>query len=145
MRSGFRLRTASNNLYADIYLYDSLSSGAGYADRTSSYIEDIFDKMKDILSDCNCNKSCPNCLQHFGNQKNKENLDRFLGLDFLEFVRFGRLRTKVNKVEEEEYVDKLNYIAKLHGIDNAIIENSGKYYINRKKKKKRIIILSINV
>lgn len=139
MKSGFRLRTAGNNLYADVYLYDSLSSGAGYANRVSGYIEDILDKMGNILSDCNCNRSCPNCLQHFGNQKNKENLDRFLGLDFLEFIRFGRLRTKVNKVEERAYVSKLNYIARLHGINNVITENAGKYYVNGSKGKKELL------
>lgn len=86
MKSGFRLRTLDNELYVDIYLYDSLSSGAGYTNRASQYIEEILTKMNDILLDCDCENACPNCLKHFGNQKYKKNLDRFLGLDFLDFV-----------------------------------------------------------
>lgn len=133
MKSGFRLRTLDNELYADIYLCDSLSSGAGYANRASQYIEEILDKMREILFDCGCENACPNCLQHFGNQKYKENLDRFLGLDFLDFVRFGHLKTKIDKKEEEKYVEKLNNIAKLHEINKAIIEYDGKYYIHGNK------------
>ncbi len=63
-----------------------MSSGAGYTNRVSQYIEEILTKMNDILLDCDCENACLNCLQHFGNQKYKENLDRFLGLDFLDFV-----------------------------------------------------------
>ncbi len=130
MKSGFRLRTLDNELYADMYLYDSLSSGAGYANRASQYIEEILGKMNDILFDCDCENACPNCLQHFGNQKYKENLDRFLGLDFLDFVRFGHLKTKIDKKEEEKYIEELNNIANFHGIDKAIIEDDDKYYIH---------------
>ena len=125
MKSGFWLRTLDNELYVDIYLYDSLSSGAGYTNRVSQYIEEILTKMNDILLDCDCENACLNCLQHFGNQKYKENLDRFLGLDFLDFVWFGHLKTKIDKKEEE----KLNNIAHFHGIDKTIIEYDGKYYI----------------
>lgn len=89
--------------------------------------------MKLILSECNCSKSCPNCLQHFGNQKHRENLDRFLGLDFLIFVRAGLLNTKVNSKEEKEYVDKINYIANLHGLGDIISIIGSQYMLGSKK------------
>lgn len=142
IKSGFRLRTSGAQMYADVYLYDSLSSGAGYASRASSYIEEILDKMKEILSKCKCANACPNCLQHFGNQKYKENLDRFLGLDFLEFIRFGYLKTRVEKAKEEEYVKKLNGIAKLHGIDETITEVNGRYYLQGSEKNIEILFYS---
>jgi ATP-dependent helicase YprA (DUF1998 family) len=133
MRSGFRIRTVGNQMYADIYLYDSLSSGAGYANRASEYIDSILDRMKKILSECNCAKSCPNCLQHFGNQKNKENLDRILGLDFLAFVRDGFLNTEVSDKDEREYVNRINYIANLHGLGDVINIHNGQYMIGSRK------------
>lgn len=133
MKSGFRIRTAGNQMYADIYLYDSLSSGAGYANRASEYIDSILDRMKLILSECNCTKSCPNCLQHFGNQKKRENLDRFLGLDFLAFVRDGVLSTKVNDKDEKEYVNKVNYIANLHGLGDVISIRGSQYMLGNKR------------
>lgn len=133
MKSGFRIRTAGDQMYADIYLYDSLSSGAGYANRASEFIDGILDRMKVILSECNCSKSCPNCLQHFGNQKNRENLDRFLGLNFLDFVRDGILNTKVNLNDEKVYVDRINYIANLHGYRDVIIETNNRYWLAGKE------------
>lgn len=133
MRSGFRIRTAGTQMYADIYLYDSLSSGAGYANKASEYIDSILDRMKLILAECNCSKSCPNCLQHFGNQKSRENLDRFLGFDFLVFVRDGLLNTKVNDKDEKEYVDKINFIANLHGLGNVISKYGSRYRLGNKR------------
>lgn len=133
MRSGYRIRTEGDQMYADVYLYDSLSSGAGYATRVSEYIDSIFDRMELILSQCSCLKSCPNCLQHFGNQKNRDNLDRFLGLDFLIFVRDGVLNTKVDVKEEKEYIGRINYIAKLHDLGDVISISGNQYMLGRKK------------
>lgn len=85
------------------------------------------------LSECNCSKSCPNCLQHFGNQKSREYLDRFLGLDFLVFVRDGLLNDKVNNKDEEEYVNRINYIANLHGMGDVINIQGSSYMLGSKK------------
>ncbi len=85
--------------------------------------------MNDILLDCDCENACPNGLQHFGSHKYKENLDRFLGLDFLDFIRFGHLKIKFDK-KEEKYIEKSNDIANFYEIDKAIIEYDGKYYIH---------------
>ena len=49
MKSGYRIRAVGNSIYADIYLYDSLSSGAGYAGRVSKFIDSVFGKMNDIF------------------------------------------------------------------------------------------------
>lgn len=133
MRSGFRIRRAADQMYADVYLYDSLSSGAGYANRASEFIDNIFDRMRLIMSECSCSRSCPSCLQHFGNQKNKENLDRFLGLDFLNFVRDGLLNTKINEKEEVEYVNEINYIANLHGLGDVIDVIDKRYWVKNKE------------
>ena len=110
MRSGFRIRTAGGQLYADVYLYDSLSSGAGYARRVTDFIEDVMLKMEEIMKGCDCPKACPNCLQHFGNQREKENLDRYVGIDFLRFVRDGDLKSKLTKEEQQVHFVELNKI-----------------------------------
>lgn len=129
MKSGFRIRTVGNQLYADVYLYDSLSSGAGYAGRVTNYIDSVMRKMEEILIECDCSKACPNCLQHFGNQRERDNLDRFLGLDFLKFIRDGKLRRQVSNKDQEIFVSDLNNIARLHGMDEIIINKSGNYYL----------------
>jgi hypothetical protein len=139
MKAGFRIRTAGSQLYADIYLYDSLSSGAGYAGRVTNYIEKVLVKMEEIFTSCNCAKACPNCLQHFGNQRVKEQLDRFLGLDLLLFLRDGQLKTDISFDEKCQYVDELNEIANLHGMDNIITNENKDFYLKTISGNKEIV------
>ena len=44
--TGYRLRTGSEASYVDIYLYDSLSSGAGYAVSVADAIDELLTDMK---------------------------------------------------------------------------------------------------
>lgn len=141
IKSGYRIRHTADEIYADIYLYDSLSSGAGYAVRVSNVIESVMDKMCEIFVDCTCDSSCPNCLEHFWNQRNKEKLDRKLAFDFLNFVRTGQLSKIVNKEDKEYYVNQINKIASMHGKgEMIIIEKSNKYFYKGKKSLIEIII-----
>ena len=140
IKSGYRIRHVADEIYADVYLYDSLSSGAGYALRVSEFIESVLDKMSDIFEDCTCDSSCPNCLEHFWNQKNKEKLDRKLASDFINFIRYGKLREMVNKKEKEYYIYQLNKIASMHGKGEVIKEKMGKYFYEGKNSSVEIII-----
>ena len=140
IRSGYRIRTIGNSTYADVYLYDSLSSGAGYAGRVSDLIDSVLGKMNDIFESCNCSSSCPNCLQHFWNQRQKSNLDRTLGSDFLEFMRSGRLRIAVNEQEQGRYFAQLNRIAEMHGIGEIICKRAGKHYLATRRGEREIIV-----
>ena len=47
--TGYRLRTGSEASYVDIYLYDSLSSGAGYAVSVADAIAELLVDMKELL------------------------------------------------------------------------------------------------
>lgn len=141
IKSGYRIRHTPNGIYADVYLYDSLNSDAGYAVRASRFIEDILDKMSDIFEDCTCDSSCPNCLEHFWNQKNKEKLDRKIAFDFLNFVRYGKLKEKIDKKDKDYYISQLNKIASMHGKgEKVIIEKSDKYFYKGKNSLIEIVI-----
>jgi len=48
----------------------------------------------------------------------------------------------VEKAKEEEYVKKLNGIAKLHGIDETITEVNGRYYLQGSEKNIEILFYS---
>ena len=52
--TGYRLRTGPEASYVDIYLYDSLSSGAGYAVSVADAIAELLADMKELLGSCNC-------------------------------------------------------------------------------------------
>lgn len=140
IKSGFRIRNNGNSIFADIYLYDSLSSGAGYAVRVSKLIDSVFIKMNRIFEECNCTTACPNCLQHFWNQRYENNLDRFLGKDFLDFVIKGKLKVSIDKKEQKEYFNQVNKIAVMNESSKVIIEKNDKFYLKTKDGKKEIIV-----
>lgn len=83
--TGYRLRTGLKASYVDIYLYDNLSSGAGYAVSVADAIAELLTDMKELLHSCNCGSACSNCLKHYRNQYVHGMLDRFAALQLLEW------------------------------------------------------------
>jgi ATP-dependent helicase YprA (DUF1998 family) len=81
--TGYRLRTGPEASYVDIYLYDSLSSGAGYAVSVADAITELLADMKELLSSCDCGAACSKCLKHYRNQYVHGMLDRFAALQLL--------------------------------------------------------------
>lgn len=92
MSSGFRLlpREDSTLLRADIYLFDTLSGGAGYSEQAGSELTRIFDVMSELLMSCSCDTSCQSCLRHYGNRFYHESLDRHLASALLGYIRYGK-------------------------------------------------------
>lgn len=81
--TGYRLRTGAEISYLDIYLYDSLSSGAGYAVSVANIINDLLVEVKELLNSCDCGAACSKCLKHYRNQYVHGLLDRFAALQLL--------------------------------------------------------------
>lgn len=81
--TGYRLRTRGKASYVDIYLYDSLSSGAGYAVSVADAISELLTEMRELLMACDCGSACSKCLKHYRNQYVHGMLDRFAALQLL--------------------------------------------------------------
>jgi len=88
---GFRLWHPSDDgrLRFDIYLFDTLSGGAGYAEEAGVEIDAVLATTLDILTDCTCESSCQECLRHYGNRIHHERLDRGLAGQLLTYVLNG--------------------------------------------------------
>ncbi len=99
--TGYRLRSGSNISHVDIYLYDSLSSGAGYATSVGETIEELLREMKELLSSCDCGSACSKCLKHYRNQHIHGLLDRFAALELL---NWGMVGIKTPPIEFEEQI-----------------------------------------
>jgi hypothetical protein len=82
--------TEDGRLRFDVYLFDTLAGGAGYAEEAGQDIERVLEETARLLADCTCNTSCQNCLRHYGNRIHHERLDRFLAAQLLDFIREGR-------------------------------------------------------
>jgi ATP-dependent helicase YprA (DUF1998 family) len=72
---------------AQLYLYDLLPGGAGYARAVGDAIEQVLDATEVLLGGCDCVSSCYRCIRHYGNNWIHASLDRHLALQLLRHVR----------------------------------------------------------
>jgi len=76
-------------LEAELYIYDTLPGGAGFAKRVGEIGLPIFEdalKLLEVCPDKNCDRSCYRCLRSYKNKFEHDLLDRHLGASLLRFV-----------------------------------------------------------
>lgn len=83
-------RQPDGSFNGEIYIYDTLPNGAGYAAEIHAEIKPILDLARRLLSECDCASACYKCLQDYSNQIHHALLDRHLAFDLLDFVITGR-------------------------------------------------------
>lgn len=113
--TGFRFRRNAKGAYIDVYIYDSLSSGAGYAVGIASVMDEILAGMKELLTGCNCDSACHNCLKHYRNQHVHGLLDRFAALDLLNWGENGTLTKPLESCEQWKLIQPLSGILNREG------------------------------
>ncbi|WP_312645438.1 DEAD/DEAH box helicase [Hydrogenoanaerobacterium sp.] len=103
IKSGFRIRYGEDVVCADIFLFDNLSSGAGYSSAIAERSEELFEMTRETLMTCknNCDSACQECLKHFWNQSLKIPLNRKLGIDLLDWICEGKLHQELSLTEQE--------------------------------------------
>lgn len=81
----------SEGLEAEIYLYDTLSGGAGFTRRVRDLGLEIFEVTLNLLERCpvNCDESCYRCLRSFRNRFEHNLLDRHAGASLLRYLLNG--------------------------------------------------------
>ncbi len=120
--TGFRYRQNSMGSFVDVYLYDSLSSGAGYAVGIKESISEILAEARTILSNCDCSSACNNCLKHYRNQFVHGSLNRFAGLDLLDWATSGIKRQPIPFDEQVSLIAPLEKILRESGHPISIEE-----------------------
>jgi len=73
---------------AEIYIYDTLPGGAGFAKRVGEIGLPVFEDALKLLEKCpdNCDRSCYRCLRSYKNKFEHDLLDRHLGASLVRFV-----------------------------------------------------------
>ena len=76
---------------AEIYLYDTLPGGAGFAQRAGKLGITVFERALQILESCpeRCDRSCYRCLRSYKNKFEHDLLDRHLGAGLLKLLVEG--------------------------------------------------------
>ncbi|MCD8049988.1 MAG: DEAD/DEAH box helicase [Clostridia bacterium] len=135
--TGYRFRTGCEYSYVDIYLYDSLSSGAGYAVGVADSIAELLADVKELLSSCDCEAACSNCLKHYRNQHLHGMLDRFAALQLLEWGVNG---TKAEPIDFKEQVKMIMPLSNILGKSGCEITTDCGISVSRRRNAKKIVI-----
>ncbi|MFV8530372.1 DEAD/DEAH box helicase [Ralstonia pseudosolanacearum] len=106
------------NVSLDIYLYDTLSGGAGYAELAAKYFTEIAAATLSLLEGCDCDTSCTDCLDHFHNQHLKAKLNRSLGAALLRYGLYGTVPASEEPQVQAEKLHSLASYLQLDGIDS---------------------------
>ncbi len=107
-------------LEAEIYLYDTLAGGAGFARRVGELGPEVLEDSIGILEDCpaDCDRSCYRCLRSFKNRFEHGLLDRHLGASLLRYLVLGQ-EPKLDPRRIEQAVDRLYRDLSRQGIDGV--------------------------
>ncbi len=76
---------------AEIYLYDTLPGGAGFARQAGDLAPSVFKRALAILEGCpeGCDRSCYRCLRSYKNKFEHDLLDRQVGASLLRYALTG--------------------------------------------------------
>jgi ATP-dependent helicase YprA (DUF1998 family) len=102
LSSGYRRRGSASNTWLDVYLYDRLSSGAGYAAGLGGREDELLSAVADSLARCTCSDSCHACLRHYHNTRYHSVLDRHAAGQLLRWGQAGQLAPAL--VPEQQWV-----------------------------------------
>ena len=93
----------------DIYIYDTLPGGAGYARTIAADLEGIMTVAGTLLRDCpeECATACYRCILDYSNQRFHGFLDRGLGIDIIEYLVAGT-RPSLSRETEQALLERLN-------------------------------------
>ena len=136
--TGYRLRESARMAYVDVYLYDSLSSGAGYAISVSNVIESLLSQTESLLAGCDCEDACYKCLKHYRNQYVHGLLDRHAALDLLRWGKTGERAKKLSFKTQEKLLNPLTIILKQMGCILVFENNS--IFVKKGNKEKKVIV-----
>jgi len=120
--AGHRILSENGQYYADIYLFDSLSGGAGYSYVAGERIGEILDEAMHLLQQCDCQSSCYKCLRHYKNQLKHYSLNRFLAHELLLYLKDSELK-RYSLEEQKQYMKPISRVCDIlnHPVEEQII------------------------
>ena len=136
--TGYRLRKNARGFFVDLYLYDNLSSGAGYAVGVAREIETLLKRTAALLQNCDCESACHSCLKHYRNQFAHGMLDRFAGLDLLNWGIHGYKAAELPLKNQMSLLSQLIQILDRAGYHVQLYRDE--IFVSSQKQKKGIVV-----
>jgi len=99
---------------AQLYLYDLLPGGAGYARAVGNDFAEVLDAAEALLDGCDCPSSCYRCIRHYGNNWIHASLDRHLALALIRHLRTGELPS-LTDLDKDRVLVALRQLLELRG------------------------------
>ncbi len=99
------VRRAANRVHGEVYLYDDVPGGAGYARGIDQNLQKILEKALELGENCpnpKCKGACYHCIYDYRNQFNHPILDRHLGTAVLQYLLRNQ-KPVITKKEAEFY------------------------------------------
>ncbi|SOC37079.1 DEAD/DEAH box helicase [Ureibacillus acetophenoni] len=102
------VREEDNELYADIYVFDTLEGGAGYSLMAGEKIQEILGETMNVLAECpnHCDSSCYKCLRHYNNQFKHKFLHRKLGHELLSYLMNNQFE-QYDETEQQQWLSRI--------------------------------------
>jgi len=109
-----------DGLEAEIYLYDTLAGGAGFARRVGDLGAGVLADAIGILEKCpaGCDRSCYRCLRSFRNRFEHALLDRHLGASLLRYLVFDE-EPRLDPGRIDQAADRLHADLSRQGVDGV--------------------------
>lgn len=111
---------------AEIYVYDTLPGGAGFAKRVGELGLSVFQRALAFLEGCpdNCDRSCYRCLRSYKNKFEHDLIDRHLGASLLRYLINGSAPV-IEPSRLERSTDLLFEDIQRQGISGAVVRRNG--------------------
>ncbi len=137
IRSGYRIRYSQEKTFVDVFLFDSLSSGAGYCSALADRTEELLNETRDVLMSCpaSCDSACHECLMHYWNQRVQGNLDRHAALDLLNWCEGSKLPMPLSFDKQDMLLSPLNSM----GAEYKISSDGSRHYLEYNNQKREIV------
>lgn len=140
LKSGYRIRQSNEKVFVDIYLFDSLSSGAGYSSLLPDKIDELFELTRKILHCHNhCETACHDCLEHYWNQKVQGKLDRHLALQLLDWMQDKKLAKEIDFNRQVMMIKGLRELCLIDNIFDICVEDNKIMVVSKRIKKELVI------
>jgi len=141
LNGGHRIHRTDDKVFVDIYLYDSLSSGAGYSSGLLDMTDDVLSEIQKLLHGCTCDSACHDCLMHYWNQRVQNTLNRHNAIGLLNWGINGILPNEFTLEEQGHLIKPLKTRFKLEEAEIQInCGTNGRQIISSSKKNQELIV-----